>query len=310
MPIISQPLPPSSYDNYDRTFEEMRDRAGDYTPDPTEHDLYRRVTTDTVKLGDDLSTLEAQVAELDKTAPTVTLTAPQAPPIDAIMEIRRRAQPNPTSQLNVPRPTVGRANPDESSTFQSKFDRESFPGQMFTVIESLVFSENRSAKDACELFEDLLGQESRMFLAESPEYTNTRRSFLEFDRNSVSRRWLIASLHEWRSKLIGPFGGGQVVNSLDYMIFDNEIEPRPMPPLPPRLCHMYANGPLVCDVYHIDESMFAICFYRPCVAGTDQGRHQYMGCLYVQSEQSLDHDLCSAPRGPAAAAAAASARSV
>jgi len=278
-------------DVQDGLFAQMRERGGETTPERTPYDLYRGVNRDTVTQGGSLAGISDQAGRIaGENQPSAAAMAAAPLRLESILAIRHNA----THPSAAAEPSA--QSPDKIATapeFHSKLDRESFPVQLFDIIESLVCVQGQAASTwHCNLA-DLLAHENCVFLSEAAAYTARRRDYIKFEQNSASRRNLSAPMSEWRGRWIGPFGGGQPIIAQDYILFDESDETkkaaRALPPLPQRLLCMYADGPPVCDIYRVDESFYAMCFYRPCA--TTPGHHQYMGCFYTQSEQSVDRDL-------------------
>ncbi len=282
---------PNLLDVQDGLFAQMRERGGETTPERTPYDLYRGVNCDTVRQGGDLAVISDRAERIaGENEPSAAAMAAAPLRLESILAIRHNAtHPSAATQPSAKAQEKIATAPE----FHSKLDRESFPVELFDIIESLVCVQGQDAGAwHCNLA-DLLAHENCVFLAETTEYTARRQDYIKFERNSASRRNLSAPMSEWRGRWIGPFGGGQPIIAQDYILFEEGDETkkpaRPLPPLPPRLLSVYADGPLVCDIYRVDESFYAMCFYRPCA--TTPGHHQYMGCFYTQSEQSVDRDL-------------------
>lgn len=298
--LPSVPLIPISspvmLDVQDGLFAQMRERGGENTPARSDFDLYRGVNAETALQTGGLQSLSAQSARIAREhQPSSAEMAATPLPLEAILAIRHNAtHKTPAKQADAEPAADVAAAPQ----FHSKLDRESFPVALFDILTTIVCASDRSVADWQTNLADLLAYENCMFLSEPADYTAQRRGYLIFERNSASRRNFSAHINEWRSRWIGPFGGGEPIKAQDFILFDEEDlqkeAARPLPQLPAELLNMYPDGQLVCDIYRIDESFYAMCFYRPCA--TTPGHHQYLGCFYTQSEQSTDRDLSSQSR--------------
>jgi hypothetical protein len=292
---LSSMATPNQFDIQDGVFDQIRQRNGENTPLRDNQGPYRGVNRETVEQGDQLHTLAARSTRLAKdNMPTSAEFASAPLPVEALVAIHNHN----ARHMGETRHMEREQNVLSAPEFHSKLDRESFPVVLFDIIESMVCVPQSTPDIWKRDLAELLSHESFVFLTEPAAHTARRQAYVNFERNSTSRRNLSAPMHEWRSRWIGPHGGGQTIVAQDYILFDAEDvakePPRPLPNLPPRLERMYAEGLLVCDIYRVDESFYAMCFYKPCVK--TPGHHQYLGCFYTQSEQSADRDLSESPQ--------------